>query len=200
LVSQPKYLLRDNDGKFQKGFDAVFEAEGIDVIKVGPRAPNMNAFAERWVQSVRRECYCAFALDDRSLVASAKDTVVLWDVRTGNKVRSFKTPGLAGFEFGARGDALFASWMSAKSPAGIVLWNTHTGKMFDSIKLAHIVVCAGLSTDGKILAARTGRMESPEVRVYDLSRVLGQRVDDLTVSSGGGLNSGGASHRSPTRR
>jgi putative transposase len=37
-------------------FDTVFEAEGITVKKVGPRAPNMNAYAERWVQSVRREC------------------------------------------------------------------------------------------------------------------------------------------------
>ena len=53
---KPTYLLRDNDGKFGAAFDTVFEAEGIKVKKVGPRAPNMNAYAERWVQSVRREC------------------------------------------------------------------------------------------------------------------------------------------------
>jgi putative transposase len=59
---KPKYLLRNNDGKFQKAFDTVFEAEKIDVIRVGPRAPNINAYAERWVQSVRRECLDHFMI------------------------------------------------------------------------------------------------------------------------------------------
>lgn len=53
---KPTYLLRDNDSKFGAAFDSLFEAEGITVKKVGPRAPNMNAYAERWVQSARREC------------------------------------------------------------------------------------------------------------------------------------------------
>ncbi len=57
---KPTILLRDHDSKFGSEFDAVLEADGIKVKKVGPRAPNMNAFAERWVQSVRRECLDQF--------------------------------------------------------------------------------------------------------------------------------------------
>jgi putative transposase len=48
-------LIRDGDRKFQEGFDAVFEGQGTEVQQVGPRAPNMNAYAERWVQTLRKE-------------------------------------------------------------------------------------------------------------------------------------------------
>jgi putative transposase len=53
-------LLRDGDGKFTKDFDRTLKAVGIDVKRVGPRKPNQNAFAERWVQSVKQECLDRF--------------------------------------------------------------------------------------------------------------------------------------------
>jgi putative transposase len=51
-----RFLIRDYDTKFVSGFDAVFEADGTEVKRVGPVAPNLNAYAERWVQTLRVEC------------------------------------------------------------------------------------------------------------------------------------------------
>ena len=51
----PLYLIHNRDGKFSHGFDAVFTSEGVTIMRTPVRAPNANAYAERWVGSVRRE-------------------------------------------------------------------------------------------------------------------------------------------------
>jgi putative transposase len=51
-----RLLIHDRDAKFSGGFDHVLQSEGITVIRTPMQAPNANAYAERWVGSVRREC------------------------------------------------------------------------------------------------------------------------------------------------
>ena len=48
--------IDDRDKKFSELFDGVCESMGMDVIHTPVRAPNANAYAERWVISVRQEC------------------------------------------------------------------------------------------------------------------------------------------------
>ncbi len=51
-----EFPIRDNDGKFTRAFDTVFNTEGIQVIHTPVRAPKANATCERFVGTIRREC------------------------------------------------------------------------------------------------------------------------------------------------
>ena len=59
-------MIRDRDTKFMVSFDVVFADAGIAVLPSPPRAPKGNAYAERWVSTIRRECL------DRMLIFSER--------------------------------------------------------------------------------------------------------------------------------
>jgi hypothetical protein len=51
-----RFLLRDCDAKFCYSTDDVFRSQGADIVLTPVQAPNANAYAERWIRTVRAEC------------------------------------------------------------------------------------------------------------------------------------------------
>ena len=51
-----RFLIHDRDTKFTRSFDNVFRSVGMDIVRTPFRAPQANAYAERWIRSARQEC------------------------------------------------------------------------------------------------------------------------------------------------
>jgi transposase InsO family protein len=66
-----RYLLHDRDQKFCAAFDEVLSSEGIQCLTLPSRSPNLNAFAERWVRSVKQECLSKLILFGESSLQRA---------------------------------------------------------------------------------------------------------------------------------
>jgi hypothetical protein len=55
-LRQHRYVLHDRDTKFSASFKAMLATGNVHCLALPPRSPNLNAFAERWVRSVKQEC------------------------------------------------------------------------------------------------------------------------------------------------
>jgi transposase InsO family protein len=63
-----RYLLYDRDSKYTQSFRAIIASGRVEPLVLPARSPNLNAYAERWVRSVKEECLCKVILfGERSL-------------------------------------------------------------------------------------------------------------------------------------
>jgi putative transposase len=56
FLSPGQYLIHNRDGKYCPTFQQLIDAAGVKRVPLPPRSPNLNAYAERWVRSVKEEC------------------------------------------------------------------------------------------------------------------------------------------------
>ncbi len=56
FLRKKRFLILDRDGKFSNAFRGVLEDHGIEIVLCPARSPNCNAFAERFVRSIKSEC------------------------------------------------------------------------------------------------------------------------------------------------
>jgi putative transposase len=56
FLASVQYLIHDRDGKYCLAFQHIIDEAGVKRVPLPPRSPNLNAYAERWVRSVKEEC------------------------------------------------------------------------------------------------------------------------------------------------
>jgi len=72
-----QYLVHDRDTKFCKSFCSIIRSGGVEPLKLPPRSPNLNAFAERWVLSIKSECISGLIFfREQSLQKTLKEYMV----------------------------------------------------------------------------------------------------------------------------
>lgn len=57
-----RFLIADRDTKFCESYRAILKSAGLQTLALPPRSPNLNAFAERWVRTIKEECLSGLLL------------------------------------------------------------------------------------------------------------------------------------------
>ena len=55
-LRRARYLIHDRDPLYTRGFGEILEGGGVQPIRLPPKSPNLNAYAERFVRSIKEEC------------------------------------------------------------------------------------------------------------------------------------------------
>ena len=77
FLSGSKYLIHDRDTKFCNSFRGIIKSGGVKSLKLPPKSPNLNAFAERWVLSIKSECISGLIFfREQSLQKTLKEYMV----------------------------------------------------------------------------------------------------------------------------
>jgi putative transposase len=86
--AQPfRLLIHDHDTKFSAAFDEAVRTEGIDVIRTPVQAPNANAYAERWVRTLRPTASTASSFSANATSSTCSASTAATTTSTGRIVR-----------------------------------------------------------------------------------------------------------------
>ena len=76
VLQNCRYLLHDRDAKYTRSFRAIIDSGHVTTLALPARSPNLNAYAERWVRSVKEECLSNLILfGERSLRRALREYV-----------------------------------------------------------------------------------------------------------------------------
>jgi putative transposase len=88
-----QFLIRDRDAKYSGPFDEVFRSEGLRIIRTPIRSPKANAFAERFVRTVRHECLDhVLVFGERHLERILREYVSHYNQERPHRGLSLETP------------------------------------------------------------------------------------------------------------
>ena len=92
-LTDAMFLIRDRDAKYSRSFDDVFRSEEVRVIRTPVQAPMANAFAERFVRTVRKECLDhILVLGDRHLARILREYTRHYNLERPHRGLSLETP------------------------------------------------------------------------------------------------------------
>ena len=56
FLNEARYLIHDRDPLFTQPFREILKSSGVETVKLPARSPNLNAYAERFVRSIKSGC------------------------------------------------------------------------------------------------------------------------------------------------
>jgi transposase InsO family protein len=56
FLKEARYFIHDRDPLFTRAFREVLKSSAVETVKLPARSPNLNAYAERFVRSIKSEC------------------------------------------------------------------------------------------------------------------------------------------------
>jgi hypothetical protein len=84
FLANSRYLLHDRDTKFCLSFRQLIEAGRVKTMPLPARSPNLNAYAERWVRSVKQECLSKLILFGERPLRRARSN--MWPITTRSAI------------------------------------------------------------------------------------------------------------------
>jgi transposase InsO family protein len=74
FLNGTRHLIHDRDPLFTRAFREILKSSGVEIVKLPARSPNLNAYAERFVRSIKSECLSQIIpLGERHLRQAVKE-------------------------------------------------------------------------------------------------------------------------------